>query len=732
MKKKILRTLCSLALTVALLAGMCVNAFAFQYPSAYWKLHDAWSAAVSAENVDQVLSLAQQTYDLLTPYGLCADVCYNLEPKCARASWCAEMKGDIPLAIKWLERQRTFAQWLDKNECSYRDTLLNIDARMEYLNAAASPEIYILTDQNGPSYSGSGAPASGTLYGSTAGGSRSGESAALMYVTFGDSYSVEYWINYNKNTYPKFRQATEGGVIELAWNFSPESTAGAQAVLSADSYISESLAAMGRLNATVLLRVGAEMNNWASCDSAAFIQAFQKIAREARKYDNIKMVFSPDNISNRNVNFADFYPGDAYVDWIGVSTYHNTNFSGECPAYTFGAAAYGNDAYYGKGLYDSDPLVILRPLVRFAEKHGKPMMISECGFAYRNNKTGSDQTNFAVDQLNKFYSYVNMIYPQVKAVFYFDNTLNGAAYSYALAGSSTVAAAYQNAIANNGAYLAQDQTEGKTWKELDQAGDVKGALKLAVYVSFPGSAAATVKYYVDGAQMTVSTQAPYYFELNTAALTPGRHTVKAVASSGQFKSSTQVYEINVNDGRIDFSSASSWAQSLLSQAKDKGLITERTSANFQSQITRLQFAELAVNLIEQVTGKEVPVSGQTFTDTSDPVVRKAVAAGVTAGKGDGKFAPDDKITRQEICVMLNAVIRYVDGARGTSTLTNTSIQMDSRFTDTASIANWAVDSVALLTNNGLMSGKDGGRVAPLDNTKIEEAVVLILALYNHF
>lgn len=41
-------------------------------------------------------------------------------------------------------------------------------------------------------------------------------------------------------------------------------------------------------------------------------------------------------------------------------------------------------------------------------------------------------------------------------------------------------------------------------------------------------------------------------------------------------------------------------------------------------------------------------------------------------------------------------------------------------------------TAALLTNNDLMSGKDGGWAAPLDNTKIEEAVVLILALCNRF
>ena len=73
---------------------------------------------------------------------------------------------------------------------------------------------------------------------------------------------MDYWIDYYMDCSPAFREAANGGVIEFAWNFSPEGTAGAQAVLSADSYIEESLRALGSLDATVLLRVGAEMNNW--------------------------------------------------------------------------------------------------------------------------------------------------------------------------------------------------------------------------------------------------------------------------------------------------------------------------------------------------------------------------------------------------------------------------------------------------------------------------------------
>lgn len=47
---------------------------------------------------------------------------------------------------------------------------------------------------------------------------------------------------------------------------------------------------------------------------------------------------------------------------------------------------------------------------------------------------------------------------------------------------------------------------------------------------------------------------------------------------------------------------------LIADAKDKKLITDRTEGLYQDQITRLQFAELAVNLIEEATGKEITPS----------------------------------------------------------------------------------------------------------------------------
>lgn len=732
--KKALRRFLSAAMAAALVAGMCMTASAFTYPSSYWPLHNQWETVSVGSDTGAIISLAQQIYDELTPLGMSYDVCGNLETKCAKASWACEVKGDINGAITWLERQLTMAKWLNSNGYGYDDTLIDGNARMEYLKAAKTPKIYAQSDTD-PSPYGYG-PKSGTWLGSALGYDQPGESAALMYIDFQDGYSVEYWIDYYLNTYENFRKAANGGVIELAWNFHPESTEGCQVALSSDSYINEGIRAMAQLDATILLRVGAEMNNWNQCDPATYIQAFRKIADAAAPYSNIQMVFSPGDISNRNVTIDQFYPGDQYVDWVGMSTYQNTNYLdvyGNSMSYSLSGKPASNP-YYGTGIYDYDPMVIIKPIIDLAASHNKPVMISECGFAYRNAYTGVDQTAYAVDQMTKFYSYVNMIYPQVKAVFYFDVNVSGSQYNYTLNGNSSVLSTYRSTIANNGAYLAEGQASATGWEELSKTQlDETGTLKLACYASFPGVKNATVQYYVDGKLAATVSQAPYYYNLNTAALGGGEHKIYAVASGNQFKQQSGTYTLTVpGSTKPAEQTPSSWAEALIVDAQSKGLITERTKGIYQDQITRLQFAELAVNMIEKATGQSITPAQDNFNDTNDTMALKAVAAGVTSGKGAGIFTPNTPITRQEISVMLNKAIQYVDAANGTATLTNTSTVLDSgKFKDAGTVDSWAVESMALLTNNNLMAGQ-GSNVNPKANTTVEEAIVLIRALYDKF
>lgn len=658
--KKHLHRLFAVLLALTMLTGTFITAHAadFKFPNAYWALQNEWTAAIEAENVNQTITAVEKIYNLLRPMGLGPEVCQNLEPKCARAAWCSEIKGDISGAITWLQRQRECAQWLDYD-------LMYIDAKIAVLQAANSPAVYVLTDDASSSYPGTGAPASGTLYGSAITSAQSGESSTLVYITFNDGYSMEHWIDYYSSTSPAFAQILSGGVFELAWNFYPESTAGAQAVLSADSYINESLATLGKLNATVLLRVGAEMNLW--CDADTYIQAFRKVASAARPYSNIKLVFSPNDLSGPNADFKDFYPGDEYVDWIGMSTYHNSNYAAvtggnkTTPSYSYSYpynASY-ECAYWNEGIYD-DPLAAVAPIMNFAASHGKPVMISECGFSYYNKSTGTDQTAYATAQTTRFYSYVNMIYPQVKAVFLFNTDVSSSKYSYELSGSSSVKAAYDAAITNNGAYLKAGASSAGSWKRLDQAVINGGTIKLATYESLPGRNNGSVRYYVDGKQVATVSQAPYYYSLDTDSLSNGTHTIKAEVVSGQFTVSTKTYSITVTEPGnpfIDVPRGQYYHDPVL-WAAEKG-ITGGTSANTFSPSNQCTRAQI-VTFLWRAAGSPSPVTTDSpFTDVADKsafyynAVLWAVENGITGGTSATTFSPDKTCTRAEAVTFLH-------------------------------------------------------------------------------
>lgn len=732
--KRTLRRLAAAALTTALVLGLSLPASAFTYPNAYWPLHDGWAEAVSSQDINQTISIGAQTYDMLMQYGLCTDVCYNLEPKCDQVAWCYEMLGDVDNAILWRQRQLQLAQWLNDNVVSYQDTLINVSAQIQQLQRQV--EVYALVDDPAdvPYTGATGEPVTGVYYGTVPTGMEVNDSAHLVYVDFMDGYSLPYWVEYYANEDSSLRSAlSSGGVVELAWNFT-ESNAGLDVVLSSgsDSYIQEGVSYLGSQNCTFLLRIGAEMNCWLELpDPQKYIQAYQKIARAARQYSNIALVFSPNDVSNRTVTYETYYPGDAYVDWIGCSSY-KINPTGYGSSYDYSNKAYANDAFYCTGIYGNDPLAVLQDLNELAEAHNKPMMISECGAGYYNTSTGAEQSAFATQQLTKFYSYLPMVYPRVKAIFYFD--VDRDSYRYSLSGNSGIASAYRQAVSSS-AFIQGSAKSAQGYTRLSTVNEKMDTLKLYTYAIFPGTGSATCQYYVDGVLQYTATAEPFAYELPVASLAPGAHTIEVVASRAPFSRTVQRTIYVDADGKVtgsdalgmDLSSADGWAAGYILSAQSNNLLTARTSSGFRSNVTRLQFAELSVNLVEQLTGATLPTGSQTFADTTDVVALKAVAAGITAGKGENRFAPDDPITRQEISVMLRQVIRLA----GEEILTNPSTQLG-QYADAASVAGWAEESMALLTNNGLMAGGDGNRLSPLNNTTLQEAIVLILALYNQY
>lgn len=175
---------------------------------------------------------------------------------------------------------------------------------------------------------------------------------------------------------------------------------------------------------------------------------------------------------------------------------------------------------------------------------------------------------------------------------------------------------------------------------------------------------------------------------------------------------------------------STWAAPVVNEAKDENLVTDKIMVDFPAPITREEFCELAVLLYEKMTGIKaaLPVENP-FSDTTNPEILKAVNLGVTGGIGGGKFGPNNNITRQELSVMLLRALKAV--------MPNipTTAEFKTQFQDVAAIDAWALESVRFMNANDILTGSTVNGVSyilPKGNTTREQAIAMVLRLYNKF
>lgn len=198
---------------------------------------------------------------------------------------------------------------------------------------------------------------------------------------------------------------------------------------------------------------------------------------------------------------------------------------------------------------------------------------------------------------------------------------------------------------------------------------------------------------------------------------------------------------------------SDWAKAEVEKAESYEITANLYSMNsdsgnyYQGNITREEFATLIVGCIETLEigvfaplgadeeyieiSEDTPLKdiyGVEFTDTDNEDVYIAYEMGIVKGVGNDMFAPKQNITRQEIAVMMHRAIKYAEQEKGLKYVTdNTALQ---GFTDFNLVADWAVDSVGTLANNGIMKGTGETTLSPLDNTSREQAIMLAVRIFE--
>lgn len=167
---------------------------------------------------------------------------------------------------------------------------------------------------------------------------------------------------------------------------------------------------------------------------------------------------------------------------------------------------------------------------------------------------------------------------------------------------------------------------------------------------------------------------------------------------------------------------SGWAAKEVNAAITAGIVPDTLQSGYQQPITRAEFCALSVKLYETVKGTEI-TQRATFTDTDDVNVQKMGALGVVTGVGDGKFAPNGTLTREQAATML-ARLAAVMGSPMTAQAPT--------FADNASISAWAFDAVGQVLGGGVMNGSDNNMFRPKGNYTREQSILTMMRMYNLF
>lgn len=126
------------------------------------------------------------------------------------------------------------------------------------------------------------------------------------------------------------------------------------------------------------------------------------------------------------------------------------------------------------------------------------------------------------------------------------------------------------------------------------------------------------------------------------------------------------------------------------------------------------------------------LSGESTSDFSDisdhwakEYIEIANALGIVNGVGEGMFAPNDLVTREQAAKIIYGALARINGGAESN-------ESDTAFADDAAIADYAREAVYYMRSNGIISGKDGNLFAPKDNlTRAEAAKMVYGAIVHH-
>ena len=506
--------------------------FAYTFPQSFWALNSGYAEALNANDLSNIIYYGNQIIELMKTEPECSEVIDNILTKSQDVGLAYESLGMYRESTGAFNTLFTYAQKtgdLEKQRFA-----------RERIKQYTS-DIRLFTDGGTSTYFGAkNEKQNGVLFGTCWNGQTRGklqnESVTLVYHELGDE--IKY---YERNVLAEAQQ--KGLAVEYALNC-PNEGADILAIES-KSYDLEAISALIKEygGVPVYLRFGAEFDVWtAKSGPQSFISAFRYVSNYFKQRNpNVAMVWSPTTAASWDVDVHDYYPGDEYVDWVGLSVYSRKYFLADRNA------SQSNKVIFQTGDNACPEIMVSEFVQRYGDR--KPIMVAESG---QNHYTfaglNEDTTEWAHQKLKEFYSYIPMLYPQIKAVLYFDYYVNGERDNFCLSDSPVLQNEYINRT--KGARFIQGKYDSNTdfcYRRADN-GTVfyDNLMMLSCYAHIYGEDTLSVTYFIDDTYVASSSNMPFCEYIDISGYSNGTHTLKAVALGSGQTSLTKECQINIS------------------------------------------------------------------------------------------------------------------------------------------------------------------------------------------
>ena len=283
----------------------------------------------------------------------------------------------------------------------------------------------------------------------------------------------------------------------------------------------------------IFMRFACEMNDtscpWYTSNYNLYIEKFRIVADIFHKYaPSVPVVWSPNFYPEDTIQL--YYPGDDYVDYVGISSYKHHQPSTDP---------------LGQGIDRSrwsDQLDKLCSLYA----HKKPIIISEGGASYRDHTTGADITEFASAQALDFFTYLPIKYPSVKAAFLFCSDDRN--FRFNLANNATYCDAIRRGIGSD-MYLQSPEENANLphYYELGTNVEIEATVnEISSFIKTPANDISYVVYNIYGTDVDTVYGIPYSANIDFSYYKGTTIPLKAMAfDSKGVKVAEKTYYIKV-------------------------------------------------------------------------------------------------------------------------------------------------------------------------------------------